>query len=89
VSFTCQEGTLVAVRVKGLRPHGDDDGVVGVARVEEKDGNIASGDHFGGGETTGHGDVLQPHRQAALDLDGGGVGATGECLQNSFFIMGC
>jgi hypothetical protein len=71
-----------------LRPHRYDDGVVGVAWVEEKDRDVASGDHFGGGEPMGHGGILQPHRQAALDLDGGGVGTAVEGLQDSFFYHG-
>ena len=31
--WICQESTLDAVRPMGLRPYGDDDGVVGVGRV--------------------------------------------------------
>ena len=36
--WICQTGTLVAVQEKGLRPHGDNDGVIGVARFMEYDG---------------------------------------------------
>jgi len=63
-------------RQEGLRPHGYDYGIVGVARVKKKDGNIASGDHFGGGEPTGYRDVLQP----AAYLNGGGIGPAVESL---------
>jgi hypothetical protein len=40
-SFTCQEGTLDAIRPIGLRPHGDHDGVVGVAQIKEGDAVVA------------------------------------------------
>ena len=43
MSFACQEeGTLVAVQAKRLRPHGCDDGVGGVARVKEHKGDVIS-----------------------------------------------
>jgi hypothetical protein len=40
------------------------------------------------GSPPGHGNVLHPHGQAALDLDGGVVGAAGECPQDSVFYHG-
>lgn len=40
----------------------------------EQDGNVATGDHVGGCDGSGGGDVLQPDVEAALDLDGGEVG---------------
>jgi hypothetical protein len=43
MSFACQEeGTLVAVQAKRLRPHGYDGGVVGVSRVDEQEGDVIS-----------------------------------------------
>jgi hypothetical protein len=45
----------------GLRPHGYDDGVVGVTWVKEKDSYITPGDHFGGGNTSINWYVFQPH----------------------------
>ena len=35
-SFACQSVSLVAVQPGELRPHGDNDGVVGVAWIEEE-----------------------------------------------------
>ena len=69
---------------EGLHPDGDHDGVAGVARFMELDRDIAAGDHFGDGETTRHGDVLQPHGQAAMELDGCGVTTAVECFEDSF-----
>ena len=63
-------------RQEGLGPHGYDDGVGWVARVKKEDGHIAPGDHFGGGEPTGYGDVLQP----AAYLNGGSIGTAVESL---------
>jgi hypothetical protein len=54
----------------------------GIARVEEKGSTIATGGHFGHRDPTGHGDILKPYRQAALNLDGGGVVAAVESLQD-------
>ena len=75
-NFICQAGTLRAIRRVGLRPHGYDDGVGWVARVKEEDGHIAPGDHFGGGESTGYRDVLQP----AAYLNGYSIGIAVESL---------
>lgn len=42
MNFACQEeGTLVAVQAKGLRPHGYG-GVVWVSRVDEQEGDVIS-----------------------------------------------
>ena len=67
-----------------LGPHGNNDGISGVAWIKEYNRYITTGDHFAGGDPPGHGDVLQPHRYAAGDLDGGGVGPAVKCLQDSF-----
>ncbi len=63
MSFACQEeGTLVAVQAKRLRPHGYDDGIGGVAGFKEEEVDVAPGDHFGRrGIPPVCEDVLQPH----------------------------
>jgi len=73
----------------GLSPHGYHDGVIGVVCFEKYDGDVAAGDHFGYGDTSVYGDVLQPHGQAALDLHGCGVGVLLKAFRIPFTIMGC
>lgn len=55
---------------------------------KEKDGYMASGDHFGYGDSPVYWYVFEPYRQAALDLDGCGVGGAVEGLQDSFYYHG-
>ena len=82
-----KEPLLLRFRQEGLRPHGYDGGIGGITRVKKYHRYISTGVHFVGGDTPGHGDVLQPQGQAAGALDCRGVGAAVESLQDSFFIM--
>jgi hypothetical protein len=65
-----------------LPPHLYQDIIIGVARVEEKGSTIAPDGYFSHRDPTGHGDILKPYRQAALNPDGGGVVAAVESLQD-------
>lgn len=80
-----KQALLLRFRRAGLCPHGDDDGIGGVARFEEYDGDVASGDHFSSGDTSVHWYVLKPYRQATLDLYGCGIGGAIEGLEDSFY----
>jgi len=66
---------LFSANTLRLRPHGDDDCVREVAGVHEEDSDVAAGGHFGGGDGSRGGDVLQPDAEATCDLHGGKVGA--------------
>ena len=80
-----RQRTQTATRA-GLGLHGDHNGVVGIAWVKKKDSDVTSADNFNRRDVTGHGDVFKPYRQAALDLDGCGVGGAVECFQYSFYL---
>ena len=52
----------------GLRPHGDNDCIREVARVEEEDGDVASDNHLGGRYRSGCGDAIEIYAEASDDL---------------------
>ncbi len=45
--WICQEGTRVAVQARGLRPHGCKYGIVGVAWIEEYEGDTSGATWWG------------------------------------------
>ena len=55
----------------GLRPHGDDDCIQEVARVEEEDGDVAPDNHLSGRYRSGCGDAIEIYAEASDDLHGG------------------